>query len=77
VSEAFGEPVACLELRNLDPEDAPLPVTGTGHRSRFLAAPEVLDCGGPIGFARRWLDEAAPSQSRRGRQEAACQLSFL
>lgn len=68
---------AHLELRSLEPENAVLPVTETGYRSRFLAASEVLDQGGPIGFTRGWLDEAVQSRGWRERQESLRQLSFF
>ena len=48
LSEIYGEPVAHLELRSLDPEEATLPVNETGYRSHFLSASEVLDRGGPV-----------------------------
>lgn len=73
----YGEPVAHLELRSLEPEDAALPVTETGYRSHFLPASEVLDHGGPIAFARTWLDEAAQSKAWIERQERSRQLSFF
>lgn len=77
VSDGRGWPLAHLELRSLDPEDAALPVTETGYCSHFLPASEVVEQGGPIGYARVWLDEAAQSAAWKTKQAAARQLSLF
>ena len=66
-----------LTLESLMPERAPLPVTETGFRSRFPLATEVDAAGGPIAFARAWLDEEAKSKQWKAKQAAARQLSFF
>ena len=43
----LGEDLAHLQVRSIDPEDAPLPITQTGYRSHFIAASALAAAGGP------------------------------
>jgi len=67
---------AHLELRSTCPDRAPLPVTETGYRSRFLPREEVEALAGPEGYARAWLDEAARDPAWRDRDDGR-QLSLF
>lgn len=77
MAEIYREPMARLELRKLDPEDAALSVTEAGYRSHFITVSEVLDLGGSVALARAWLDETAESTAWAERQEKSRQLSFF
>ena len=59
LAEAFGEPLAHLQVRSVSPERAALPVTETGYRSAFIAGSVITLEGGPVAFVREWFDEAA------------------
>jgi hypothetical protein len=48
---------AHLEVRSADKR--PLPITETGYRSHFTSAELIEAEGGPVAFARAWLDHAA------------------
>ena len=50
-----------LVVQSLEPENAPLPITGTGYRSHFITPGTVDAYGGPVAAARKLLDEAAAS----------------
>ena len=62
-----GYATAHIQLCGVAPERAPLPMTETGYRSHFLPAEEVTEAGGPIAYARAWLDGEAIIQSVEGR----------
>ena len=77
LSEAFGEPLAHLQIRSVSPERAALPVTETGYRSAFVIGSVVRAEGGPVTFVREWLDVAAQCSAWRDHQERSRQLSFF
>lgn len=56
---------------------APLPVTETGYRSHFIDKEAVEALGGPVAYARAWLDEAAASPDWKSRMQASRQLSLF
>lgn len=69
--------VAHLQLQSVAPEGAPLPVTETGYRSHFTSTDDVLAEGGPLAYARAWLDDAAAAPAWRAQEEAARQFTLL
>ncbi|TLD71480.1 hypothetical protein FEM03_08115 [Phragmitibacter flavus] len=48
-----------LVVQSLEPENAPLPITGTGYRSHFVPPGTVEAYGGPLAATKTLLDEAA------------------
>ncbi len=68
---------AHLEIEAVAPERAPLPVTDTGYRSHFLPHSTVEQAGGPVAYARAWLDHAAKAPAWRKRQEESRQLCLF
>lgn len=48
-----------VEVESLAPAKAPLPITGTGYRSHFIAPLELMNDGGPVTFVTAWLDREA------------------
>jgi hypothetical protein len=73
----YGYPLAHLEIEAIEPENAPLPVTNTGYRSHFTR-PDLIDAeGGPVAFARSWLDEAAKDPAWIAAQDAARQMTLF
>ena len=77
LTEAFGEPLAHLQIQSVSPERAALPVTETGYRSAFIAGSVITLEGGPVAFVRDWLDEAANDPSWKHQQDAARQLALF
>ena len=69
--------IAHLQLCSVSPERAALPVTETGYRSHFLTPKEVAAAGGPLAYARMWLDEAACGSAWTQHQEQARQLALF
>ncbi len=55
-----------IELRAAD--KTPLPVTGTGYRSNFLARGHVAAHGGAVEFVTAWLDHEAARLNWTGAQ---------
>lgn len=52
--------IAHLEIRSLNPERAPLPITSTGYLSHFHEPGRVEAKGGDVvAQVRAWLDEEA------------------
>jgi hypothetical protein len=55
--KSSGYALAHLEIRSIDGQ--PLPITETGYRSHFTNADSIEAEGGPVAFARAWLDHDA------------------
>lgn len=77
LTEAFGEPLAHLQIQSVSPERAALPVAETGYRSAFVAEFVITLEDGPVAFARDWLDEAANDPTWKLAQDAARQLALF
>lgn len=62
VPEAYGGAIAHLEVRSINPERAPLPITETGYRSHYhpVGTVEAGD-GTLVEQVTAWLDEDAKS----------------
>jgi hypothetical protein len=58
---AFGAALAHIEIKSVEPENAPLPITDTGYRSHFTAAHLIEQAGGPVACVLTWLDDEARS----------------
>jgi hypothetical protein len=70
--------IAHLEVRSINPERAPLPITETGYRSHFHQPGTVEGLGGNVvAQVIAWLDEEAKSPEWRRSVEAARQLSLF
>lgn len=63
--------IAHLEIRVVEPERAPLPVTETGYRSCFPEPEVVAAAGGPVAWVLGWLDAEA-----QGKRWAAIEAKF-
>jgi hypothetical protein len=68
---------AHLEIESVAPAKQPLPVTETGYRSHFVARGIVEQAGGPVAFARAWLEQAAKAPAWKRQQEASKQLCLF
>lgn len=72
-----GYDTAHIEVRSLDPERAPLPITETGYRSHFTSAETVAAYGGPLAFVMTWLDDEASSPAWKAHEARSRQLSLF
>ena len=68
---------AHLEIQAVTPERSALPITDTGYRSQFLSRTLIEQAGGPVAYARAWLDHAAKAPPWKKRQEQSRQLSLF
>lgn len=68
---------AHLQIRSIEPEGAPLPITETGYRSHFHTPGTVEANGGDVlAQVRAWLDEEAKSKRWRELDAASRQGEF-
>jgi hypothetical protein len=51
-----------IEVRSIEPEQAPLPITETGYKSHFIHGEELAEHGGPVSFVTAWLEHEAKSE---------------
>ena len=78
MSKSFPEgAVSHLEIEAVSPERAVLPVTDTGYRSQFLRCGTVESAGGPVAYAKAWLDEAARAPAWKRKYAESRQLSLF
>lgn len=75
--EIYGYPLAHLEIKTIQPEGAPLPITETGYLSHFMRADAIDAEGGPLAYARTWLDHAAQSPAWKEQQAGQRQYSLF
>ncbi|MEF2553963.1 hypothetical protein VQ042_21910 [Aurantimonas sp. A2-1-M11] len=68
---------AHLQVNTVSPESAPLPITETGYRSRFIDAETITEAGGPVAFVQAWLDQAAETKSWKEQQEKGRQMTLF
>lgn len=70
-----GYAIAHLEI--IADNRAALPITETGYRSHFVQREEVEVLGGPVAYARAWLDHEAQSSAWKAHRAASRQLSLF
>lgn len=81
--EAVYEPnkwqvIAHLEIRSINPERAPLPITETGYRSHFHQIGTIEELGGDVvAQVTAWLDEEAEKSAWKAHVEASRQYSLF
>ncbi|WP_299671808.1 hypothetical protein [uncultured Roseobacter sp.] len=75
---AWGGEIAHLEVRSINPEHAPLPITQTGYRSHFHAIGTLEETEGSlIEQVTAWLNEEAKSDKWQNYLEDSRQLSLF
>jgi hypothetical protein len=67
--------IAHLEINAAN--KTPLPITETGYKSHFIDKEAVEALGGPLAYARAWLDEAAAAPAWKAKAQASRQLSLF
>ena len=73
----LGEDLAHLQVRSIYPTDAPLPITGTGYRSHFIAASAIAAAGGPVAYVDVSLAAESEAPAWREREQATRQLALF
>ncbi len=76
-AKASGKTLAHLEIKSIEPERAPLPITETGYRSHFTSAEIINAAGGPVAFVRAALEDAAQDADWIRREAEARQMVLL
>lgn len=76
--EDYGGVIAHLEVRSVNPERAPLPITETGYRSHFHPVGTVEASEGTlVEQVTAWLDEEAKSKAWKKYIEDSRQLCLF
>lgn len=77
-SSEYGNQMAHIEVRTIEPKDAPLPITGTGYRSHFTH-PDALKPynNDAVQAVTTWLDEEAKSPEWIQYEEAQQQMCLF
>ena len=66
-----------LEIKSIDPEKAPLPITDTGYKSHFIDKASIECHGNAMDYVLAWLDEVAKAPKWQGQKESANQYSLF
>lgn len=66
-----------LEIRTVDPEKAPLPITETGYKSHFIDEGSLNEYGGALDYVLAWLDDSASKPEWQRLKEVASQYSLF
>ncbi|WP_114090128.1 hypothetical protein [Thalassospira profundimaris] len=75
--DIYGYAMSHIEVRTIEPERAPLPITETGYRSHFIHEPVVAEHGGAEAVVRLMLEDAAKSREWRELEESSKQFSLF
>lgn len=66
-----------LEIRAIDPEKAPLPITETGYKSHFVDEASINRYSNPQAYVLAWLDEASSRPEWQRQKEVSSQYSLF
>lgn len=75
--EVYGYPMSHVEIRTVEPDLAPLPVSDTGYRSIFITLPKIENLGGVKTMITDYLDDAARNKSWKEQEEKARQYDLF
>ena len=73
----YGGLIEHLEIRTIDPEKAPLPITDTGYKSHFVDEKHIDHYGGSQAYVVAWLDEEASKPKWQRQKDVANQYSLF
>ena len=60
-------PIGLLQVKSIQPNKAPLPITRTGYVSRVVEGVDIEAEGGPVAYVQAWLEfKVAKSAKWRG-----------
>jgi len=66
-----------LEIRTIDPEKAPLPITETGYKSHFIDESDLNEYGSALDYVLAWLDDGAANPEWQKQKDVASQYSLF
>lgn len=66
-----------LEIKSIDPENAPLPITETGYKSHFVDEASIEGFGNAKAYVLAWLDDAARKPNWQSQKDAVGQYSLF
>lgn len=70
--------IAHLEVRSIEPKDAPLPITETGYKSHFHPIGTIEQSAGTlVEQVTAWLDEAVQSKAWQKHVEDSRQFALF
>jgi hypothetical protein len=69
--------VCHFDIRTVEPDRAPIPITETGYRSHFDDPDRIVAAGGPVAFVLAWLDHAARDPDWKEHEAASRQLPLF
>lgn len=69
----YGYDMSRMEIRSIDPERVPLPITDTGYTSRIIERTEIEEAGGPAEFVLQEIALVEQSPEYQAKLEAARQ----
>jgi hypothetical protein len=75
--EIYGYGMTKIEVRAIQPERAPLPITETGFIVRYLRSDDIEAQGGPVALVQAWLDHEAQSPQWKKQAAEQRQLSLF
>ena len=75
--EIYGYRILHIEVKSLDPEKAPLPITETGYKSIFIAEPELAGKGGSLKYVTSYIDHEAKSEKWKNCQKNSRQFNLF
>ena len=73
----FCSVIEHLEIRSIDPEKSPLPITETGYKSHFVDESSLHEYGGALAYVLAWLNEEAGKPEWQRQKEVASQYSLF
>ncbi len=59
--EVYGYHLINIEVKTINPEKAPLPITNTGYKSVHITEPELQSCGGSVKLILDEINASANS----------------
>jgi len=51
-----ADAMAHLEIKSMEPLNAPIPISETGYKSHFVPKDAILAYGTPLEFVKEWLN---------------------
>ncbi len=59
--KVYGYQLMHIEVKTINPEKAPLPITNTGYKSIYITEPELHSCGGSVQLILDEINASANS----------------
>ena len=73
----YGHDMCHIEVRSIEPERAPLPISDTGYRSIWLQEPLLDEFGGALSYVTEFLEHESKSKQWEQQPEAGRQYQLF